>query len=639
MKNNREIPTIAAPSEHVEPTLTQESFKEAVSLIEGISAGGQKLMKESSAVIETASRGGQELLEESNQVIETARRGGRGTQAKRDVVEEAIKETPNGGVARLKKVEERLMQISPQGIIINSREAEEYDELNLELASLKKRLGEGAKVAEKTLPSAYEAALKRISEKEATGTSTTKQEERAHEIIPNESAANEAPEANTETSEMTAEEKEAREAEILTNIKKEILADVEHGVNRRAEKVGATDFVRNVGEKWRTVSLKNKLLISAVLIIGGMGSAAIGATAGVAFFSATGLGMRALGAASMYAGFNKLFDARAIAKKKALLEKNGESFTDKEVELDIYAKDYNKVLAGSLAAVLALAIPGFLSSQIQGVESGLHGMFGTSAVEASGAIPVGPEITDVPAGAPWLHAGLNEIPHEKLAELTTVKVGEGIWNPVHSQLAFAHPDWSPAELNAETHKLLIENKIINLDGTELRANPGAHVVVHPDGMITHDGGTYDFKAPTVEAPVAPTATSEFIVSTPGEFAGQADAVVRNYINNAFGNKGFFGFGATSPDNIEKITAWSDPEVGFAHHTIADIDNASNSPMPIDPHRDFGINNEALLERMKDSILQFANETGVRPYSGEKIGDYLQRAVTEDLMRGYGTKIK
>ncbi|MEK7460075.1 MAG: hypothetical protein AAB628_00800 [Patescibacteria group bacterium] len=572
-----------APQQPQEPTLTQESFEEA------------------SRITADANRGGQKLIEGSNLVIERARRGGRGTQAEGPIVSEAIKDTPNGSVARLKKVEERLDEIAPQGIIIKSSEATEYDELALELASLKKRLSVDVEVTEKTLPSAYEAALKRLSEKKSV------EETAPAEVL--EGTPTETPEVVAEGSEMTPEEKEAQIQEIL--------ADMTNGVNKRAEEAGATDFVRNVGEKWRTVDAKYKYAISAGLILSGIGFAAIGATAGVAAIAGLGTVMRMLGGAAMFAGFEKFFNNR---HEKKLGEKP-----------DMYAKDNNTIKAGALAIILAVALPEILREHIQGAGDSIHTLFGVGTAEASNVSTAVHEVSNVPVGTPWLHAGLHDIPQEKLAELTTVKAGEGIWNPVRGQLAFAHPDWSPAELNAETHKILIENKIINMDGTEIRVHPGAHVVVHPDGTITHNGGAYDYKAPVVEAPVSPSTPSEVVALNPEAFAEKADIDVRHYINETFGNKGFFGFGATTPDNIESITAWNDPQTGFAHHTIAELNAAGKGPMMLEAHRDYGINNEALRERMKNSIILFENSSGVKPDINEKIGDYLKRATTAMYM--------
>lgn len=519
----------------------------------------------------------------------------------------------NASEARLAIIETRLKEITPNGIIINAEDSDEYAELIKELNSLKSRAGESAtknetsnestpsikEIDDKELPSTYQAAIKRIDEnKKETALESKLSKEDQEKVDAILSATN-------ENLEKTGGTPESRAISL-----------------GREAMIG----IGMIGERYSKIPAKYKYATSALLILAGGAAAMTGATVMASAVYGAGIGLRLLGGAAMFAGFQKF------------LNKAYEDTHDGEVsEL---ARSTNAVASLALASAVALLLPDILREQIHGAEIAIDDYFSPSdAISLEGTTNealLGNEVVGNYEPNPLVDG-------ENLKELSTIKAGQGFWHPIQNQLAEANPDWTKAELNAATQKTLLENNILKADGTELRLHPGDQVVLNSDGSITYDKeGAYTFKQPAVEAPtttevspIAPEISTEATPAVPVDQAvivQNADTQVRTYVNELLGRKGIFGFGATGPDTIEKINDWSNPHVGFAHQTIGDVMNHQVSPMGIGMEAKYGVNNPLSLEKMQHAITKVAAETGINPGIDENVDKYLHRAVTTKLMK-------
>lgn len=554
------------------------------------------------------------VIKENNQIINldehrTKRNhGGKGSVANpkvlRPAIENALQEEEQNVVAnelnekqkeealaRKQIVEARLNEIRPNGIILNANDSEEYAELQKELHSLDKRIDEHKKPEAK--------------------------KEQQPEKTPEERIAV-----------LETENKELKEKiDVLLAKTNENLEASGGTPETRAKKLGIDSFeqiVSAIGEKWSKFPSKYKYAVSAALIIGGTATAMTGAPILAGAFTSTAVGLRALGGASMYFGIKKFLNTYQEGKLKG-----GE-------KLEVHREDLNKMTAAAVALALAVALPGFLQQEFQNAEAHISEFLNPEEALAFET----PETAINALAEVATETQTTLVPTEKIAELATVKPDQGFWQPIYNQLAEANPEWSKAELNAETHKLLLQNNIINPDGTELRVQPGEQIVLNKDNTITFNKeGAYSFKEPVIETPVAEPQIEQSAVAIEQPVAQividevalskNTDMYVRNYINEMFGGKGFFGFGATSPDAIDKIKDWGG-HFGFSNHTISEIVNHEEGPMIVESNNRYGINNPTALEKMQQAITQVAQETGVQPIPSEKSEEYFRRAVFTSL---------
>ena len=121
--------------------------------------------------------------------------------------------------------------------------------------------------------------------------------------------------------------------------------------------------------------------------------------------------------------------------------------------------------------------------------------------------------------------------------------------------------------------------------------------------------------PTMPQEIAPT---DQLVLT------YADKQVHEHVNNLFGEKGRFGFGAIDGMNSPN---WNDPQVGFADKTVAEIMGTKLEIFPSDDKKHFGIEDYAATNKMQGYLNLALAETGVSPFPEEKAIDYLKRAST------------
>ncbi|MEK7569091.1 MAG: hypothetical protein AAB497_03180 [Patescibacteria group bacterium] len=122
-------------------------------------------------------------------------------------------------------------------------------------------------------------------------------------------------------------------------------------------------------------------------------------------------------------------------------------------------------------------------------------------------------------------------------------------------------------------------------------------------------------------PYAPTIPKE-ITPTDQLVLVYAEKQVHEHINNLFGEKGHFGFGAVDGMNSPD---WNDPQVGFADKTVAEIMGTKLEVFPSDGKKHFGVEDYAATNKMQEYLDLALKETGVHPLSGEKAIDYLKRA--------------
>lgn len=103
-------------------------------------------------------------------------------------------------------------------------------------------------------------------------------------------------------------------------------------------------------------------------------------------------------------------------------------------------------------------------------------------------------------------------------ELATIREGEGVWHAVRRQLmarvekdpkhfGLSEDDLADAAkvkeaVNRETQRILIEEKMIGSDGSEVRvAHPGAVVGLEEDHIVISEGDTYDWKPAARAEPI------------------------------------------------------------------------------------------------------------------------------------------
>ncbi len=532
---------------------------------------------------------------------------------------------------------------------------EERIELEKEALSLEMELKKPKK--DKPLRTSYEAAMERHGKDNSS--------------VENEVSVGSAPE---NIDEKTRKPKSPEELAAMQERVLKALGGAEKEVEVRAEKTGLETLiaVRKVGEAWKKVPSKYKYAIAGGLIFSGLGAVAVGSTAAIAGVGMASLALRGLGMASLFVGFETMLKT---AHEKKTKEPRSE-----------FAVKRHTIMAATLAVTIGALMPKML-----------HGLFDTDSLPTAGAgrgfinpylvnteAPqqagagrgfVNPELvnTEAPqqagAGRGFVNPELanaetaqSAITAEKLAELTTVKAGQGFWQPVYNQLAAANPDWTKAQINKETLRLLVANDIINSSGSELRVSEvGMKVILNPDNTITYNeastythtpavqpeqpGGTTSqiYESPTdgeteateyqkeqLEAQQELTATEqtatarqEILPSDPRVLV-YAEQAVTTDINEVLGSKGFFGFFAQN--GVDSIN-WKDAEVGFANQSVDKVLATHAFPATGDGGMQFGIENYSATTKMQEYLLSVKNGTGVPVLTGEKVADYIKRVAT------------
>ncbi|MEK7569260.1 MAG: hypothetical protein AAB497_04105 [Patescibacteria group bacterium] len=104
--------------------------------------------------------------------------------------------------------------------------------------------------------------------------------------------------------------------------------------------------------------------------------------------------------------------------------------------------------------------------------------------------------------------------------------------------------------------------------------------------------------------------------------------INNDIDKMFGSRGFLGIGKAS--GMES-SDWSDPKVGFANKTVAEVMGTTSGKPRVSSYgrvveRNFGIKSSAATKDMQEYLTATFKETGAQPEKGENVADYLKRTV-------------
>ena len=104
--------------------------------------------------------------------------------------------------------------------------------------------------------------------------------------------------------------------------------------------------------------------------------------------------------------------------------------------------------------------------------------------------------------------------------------------------------------------------------------------------------------------------------------------INNDIDKMLGSRGFLGIGGTK--GIESHD-WSDPKVGFANKTVAEVMGTTSGKPRISSYgrgveRNFGIKSSAATKDMQEYLTAIFKETGAQPENRENVADYLKRTV-------------
>lgn len=429
---------------------------------------------------------------------------------------------------------------------------------------------------------------------------------------------------------MQNEETQAKFKKVFNNIEKK-----EQENQDRAEKIGERDAFRKIGDLWNKVPTRYKYMLAAGMFLSGAGAAIPGYV----------LASRLLSGAGAFVGFETMF-------KNSYEKKHGEPRPE---HLEARHTLYSGIIAFSLGALvptLTQELLGLMTPEVSDatVHSGPYaeGKIHTATHPLSLPNEPAENQMNVDQKGLGMHTETpgvaNSLSAEKLTELSTIKEGQGFWQPVHNQLAALHPDWTTEHLNHDTQELLMKNGIINADGSELQISKvGTHIVLNPDNTITYDHSAAYTAVPETEVTKAvsvppapssdhasfsdpshetPSAMPQEIAPTDPAIVTYSDKLVNDYANASFGSKGFLGFGAQS--GVDSID-WKDPDVGFANHPVDKVLAAHPSAFPADGTRHFGVEDYSATQRMQEGLIEAQKDTGVSVRPGEKVVDYLRRA--------------
>ncbi len=481
--------------------------------------------------------------------------------------------------------------------------------------------------------------------------------------------------------EQFAKNLEAAEAKLAEAIKEKESIDAfalkeEVGLMERAEKGGTwvLDKVRKMDERWKKVSLKNKLAISGVLLLSGLGAVAIGSSAAIAGVGLASVALRGLGMISLFGTFDRML-ASAHGKISAEPRSNRAISIEAGTALALAVAIgllMPKILQDFIGDVLPSTPAGPMNAAPSAAEvfSSEH-----TSSQTAGPLETPTESTlKTPPGAAH-EPGQPTITPEKLAELTTVKAGQGIWHPISAQVEAANPDWTKAQINKETLRLLVENKIINPDGSELRVSKaGMQVFLNPDGSITFDkAGTYTY-TPVVSSEVLGGHTLGENVRLDGNHSGtlpegsgagetasetlsnlgdsaphfnanssevpkfttDSPAVVsvvnyemKNFINKipGLGSKGLPWLGWFAEKGVDSLN-WK----YLATVPVETLLAATPVAFPVDGGQTFGIDNYSATTELQKTLRDLIKNSNIPFNSGEQVQGYIKRTIESVLLK-------
>lgn len=373
-------------------------------------------------------------------------------------------------------------------------------------------------------------------------------------------------------------------------------------------------YIRGVGETWNKFPLRYKLLLSTGMLATGVGAAITGSAITAGAITALGAGIRAAGASGIFYAIETGLKSRA--EKKGVERTNAQALRDSAAAAAI-----SIFVMGVLPSVVsnyAVEMFGSAEASEQIAKTGLEGAGATAPIVCDEIAQEGDTV--------WSMAerGISASLGEKFTSLSPEQQTYFI-DAVKDQVV-AHPDQFGL---ADANELQVGQGIdfgILLNNQEFMSETLAEAkglsaediegIRNYVGEELVDGGTAETAAGTPEA-----------LSTDPQVLAIAGELYHNHVNDVFGSKGFFGFGAT--DGL-KSPNWADASLGFANKTVEEIMNTKPVVLPGDGAL-IGIEDRASTEKMQAYFNRVFIETGIQPEQGETAEKFLKRVSVLSVM--------
>lgn len=376
-------------------------------------------------------------------------------------------------------------------------------------------------------------------------------------------------------------------------------------------------YIRGVGETWNKFPLRYKLLLSTGMLATGVGAAITGSAITAGAITALGAGIRAAGASAIFYAIETGLKSRA--EKKGVERTNAQALRDSAAAaaISIFVMGVMPSVAGAVSDY-AVEMFGSAEASEQAVKTGLEGAGATAPIVCAEIAQEGDTV--------WSMAerGISASLGEKFTSLSPEQQTYFI-DAVKDQVV-AHPDQFGL---ADANELQVGQGIdfgILLNNQEFMSETLAEAkglsaediegIRNYAGEELVDGGTAETTAGTPEA-----------LSTDPEVLAIAGELYHNHVNDVFGSKGFFGFGAT--DGL-KSPNWADASLGFANKTVEEIMNTKPVVLPGDGAL-IGIEDRASTEKMQAYFNRVIIETGIQPEQGETAEKFLKRVSVLSVM--------
>jgi len=412
---------------------------------------------------------------------------------------------------------------------------------------------------------------------------------------------------------------EEADAQMARNAEKyratmEKLSRLDRAVEARAEKAGMVAEVRKIGEMWNKVPKRYKYMLAGGAVLSGIGAAAAGSMVAVGAVGALGTALRGLSGAGLFVTFETIL-------KNAHEKKTG-------AERSKAAETRHVLLASIGAVAFAALLPKLISDYM-----------GSEVVQ-----------TNSPEEIAF------EAPIESVEKIEyIVEDGGTLWGGIEDKLGTQEAFTSMPEAQKTFVIDALKDKFAAMSPEELQAigiTSGNIDVIHPGDHIDLTGVLSDTQSELEAANFTPVSSPEVVpavdhsaVATPTIESGAvipqeisptdpsivtaSEKIVKDYVDEKFGTKGIFGFGAQNgTDSIN----WKDSDVGFANQTVEKIMNSHPSAFPEDGARHFGIEDYTSTTQMQAGLAEVQSETGVAPLVNENAADYMKRAAATALSK-------
>jgi len=435
---------------------------------------------------------------------------------------------------------------------------------------------------------------------------------------------------------------------------------------RADEKKVPEGWLRRVGETYNKVPTRYKLLLTAGMVVSGIGSAAIGATTAVGAIATIGAGLRAVGGAGLFVAIEKGLKIRA--EKKGDKRSGVEEFRD-------------TTIAAALSIVVVGVLPNIISGYV--VEHGLFqkisDFFGIGGAHVEVPVESGEYIQTAKSGdSIWKMAGNIVVekfpdlsPEQKtyvidaikdrvekypesygLTDANNINVGEGVdFGEIFRDKEFMDSTLSSAKnltpedvssiqnYGNETHARTISAEDFLSEPLHTTFTPEEQNAIIPPQVIP----TPEQPATTQEVPTKDVLMENYVPPmpqdiTPGNSADTtrieaiSSSALHDDMNKLLGKKpNIFGFGEI--DGLESKD-WTDPEAGFGSKTVGEIMSAgANTHLP-PLQKPIGINNPVLLDEIQKYIMNAGKVSGieVKINSSQKLDELVRSATIAKLSK-------